>query len=303
MRRLTTLLAAIALAATSVLAATSAVAAPVKAGHPDRGMAGKVSSYVAMGDSYSATGIAPLDPGPGGTECGRSDATYSHLIAARLGVKSFRDAACGGADTSDYFHAQHPDIPAQLKALKKSTQLVTMTIGGNDGNVFGGLVTSCAIASAAERQSTGSISGAPCKATYRGSWRKKVKQETYPNVLHALQVVRKRAPKATVAILGYPRILPEVGDPACYSSVPISMGDIPYLDRTQRTLNRVIERAAKKTGVRFVDMSKASVGHDSCQPVGVRWIEPLVGAVSTSLHPNVIGHQAMAKKALMRLGH
>ena len=136
MRRLSTALAASALVATSALAAP-AMAAPVPVGstHRHQGHTAKVSSYVAMGDSYSATGIAPLDPGPAGTECGRSDATYSHLIAARLGVKSFRDAACGGADTSDYFHPQHADTPAQLTALKKSTQLVTMTIGGNDGNV------------------------------------------------------------------------------------------------------------------------------------------------------------------------
>ena len=304
MPRLSTALAATALMATTALAATSATAAPVPAGSPhrDHGTAAKVSSYVAMGDSYSATGIAPLDPGPAGSECGRSDATYSHLIAAKLGVKSFRDVACGGADTSDYFHSQHADMPAQLEALRKSTQLVTMTIGGNDENVFSGLVTDCAIASAAERQTTGSISGAPCKALYGGSFRKKVEKETYPNVVHALQAVRERAPQATVAILGYPGILPEAGLPACYSSVPISMGDVPYLDRTQRTLNRVIERAAKKNGVRFVDMSKASLGHDACQPVGTRWIEPLIGGVSTALHPNVIGHQAMAAKTLKRLG-
>lgn len=301
MRRLSSALAATALAATSLLAVASG---PAQAGsqHREHGKAAKVSSYVAMGDSYSATGIAPLDPGPAGSECGRSGATYSHLIAAKLGVKSFRDAACGGADTSDYFHPQHADTPPQLDALKKSTQLVTMTIGGNDGNVFGGLVTSCAIASAAERQTTGSISGAPCKATYGAIWRKKVEKETYPSVLHALRAVRKDAPKATVAILGYPQILPEVGVPTCYSSVPISMGDVPYLDRVQRTLNHVIDRAAKQTGVRFVDMSKASLGHDACQPVGTRWIEPLVGGVSTALHPNVIGHQAMAAKALRRLG-
>jgi len=53
-------------------------------------------------------------------------------------------------------------------------------------------------------------------------------------VLHALRAVRKRAPEATVAILGYPQILPDVGVPACYSRVPLSMGDVPYLDRTQR---------------------------------------------------------------------
>ena len=67
-------------------------------------------------------------------------------------------------------------------------------------------------------------------------------------------------------------------------------------------LNRVIERAAKKTGVEFVDMSRISAGHDACQPVGTRWIEPLVGRVSTSLHPNVLGHQAMAAKTLKHLG-
>ena len=143
---------------------------------------------------------------------------------------------------------------------------------GNDENVFGGLVTACAIASAAERQTTGSISGSPCKKQYRGSFRQKVQKQTYPNVIHALEAVRKAAPRATVAILGYPRILPQTGVPACYSSVPISMGDVPYLDRTQRVLNRVIERAAKKTGVEFVDMSRISVGHDACQPIGTRWM-------------------------------
>lgn len=303
MRRLSTALAVTALLATGALASTATAApAPASSAHRAHGHHAKVSSYVAMGDSYSATGIKPLDPGPAGTECGRSDATYSHLIADELGVKSFRDAACGGADTSDYFHPQHADTPAQLTALKNSTQLVTMTIGGNDGNVFGGLVTSCAIASAAERQTTGSINGAPCKAQYGALWRKKVEHETYPSVLHALRAVRKHAPRATVAILGYPRILPEAGVAACYSSVPISMGDVPYLDRVQRTLNHVVERAAKQTGVRFVDMAKASLGHDACQPVGTRWIEPLVGNVSTALHPNVIGHQAMAAKTLKRLG-
>ena len=301
MRRLSSALAATALVATTVLAASSATAAPAPA-DSHRGEPTKVTPYVAMGDSYSATGIKPLDPGPGGSECGRSDATYSHLIATQLGVSSFRDAACGGADTSDYFHPQHPDIPAQLTALRKRTQLVTMTIGGNDENVFGGLVTACAIASAAERQTTGSISGSPCKKQYRGSFRQKVQKQTYPNVIHALEAVRKAAPRATVAILGYPRILPQTGVPACYSSVPISMGDVPYLDRTQRVLNRVIERAAKKTGVEFVDMSRISVGHDACQPIGTRWIEPLVGARSTSLHPNVLGHEAMAAKTLKHLG-
>jgi lysophospholipase L1-like esterase len=302
MRSRRTTLVALALIATSAFTASSAAGTPGSVGHGRIHQGpGKVASYVAMGDSYSATGIPPLDPGPGGSECGRSDATYSHLIAGHLDPKSFRDVACGGADTSNYFHPQYADMPAQLKALRPSTQLVTMTIGGNDGNLFSGAITACAFASVAEYRNTGSYDGAPCKTQYRRSFRKKVEQEIYPNLLKALGAVRTRAPRATVAILGYPTILPPVGDPGCYSRVPISMGDIPYLDRLQRTLNRIIERSARRTGVRFVDLTKVFQGHDACQPSGTRWIEPLYGNQSAAAHPNALGHQAMAAKTLRHL--
>jgi len=261
-----------------------------------------LSPYVALGDSYSATGLEPVVPGPGGSECGRSKTTYSHLVAKALHIKAFRDAACSGADTSDFTHPQHADIPPQLDAVRRGTRLVTMTIGGNDENVFSGLITACAIASSAEKQTTGSISGDPCRRQYGASFRKEVLHETYPHVLAALEAVHEKAPQATVAILGYPGILPAVGVPACYSSVPISMGDVPYLDRTQRVLNRVVERAAARTGSVYVDTTKGAVGHDACQPVGTRWIEPLLGSVSTPLHPNVAGHVAMAEETLARLG-
>ena len=65
MRRLSSALAATALVATTVLAASSATAAPAPA-DSHRGEPTEVTPYVAMGDSYSATGIKPLDPGPGG---------------------------------------------------------------------------------------------------------------------------------------------------------------------------------------------------------------------------------------------
>nr|WP_237448174.1 SGNH/GDSL hydrolase family protein [Nocardioides flavescens] len=254
-----------------------------------------------MGDSYSATGLAPLDPGPAGSECGRSDATYSHLVAAQLEIRSFRDVACSGATTDDFFSEQHADTPPQLDGLRRSTRLVTMTIGGNDLNVFSGLITACVIASTAERNLTGSISGAPCKTQFGSDFRDKVRDFTQPNLVRALKAVHKRAPKATVAILGYPQILPAQGVASCYSSMPISLGDVPYLNRTQRTLNRVVERAARRTGSVFVDTTALSAGHDVCQPVGTRWIEPLIGAQSTPVHPNVAGHQALAAKLLKRL--
>jgi lysophospholipase L1-like esterase len=283
---------------TAAVLAFGTLAGSAQAAAPDRD---RFASYVAMGDSYSATGLAPLDPGPAGSECGRSDATYSHLVAKELKVRSFHDVACSGADTADFFGAQHADTPRQLDGLRPSTRLVTMTIGGNDQNVFGGLITACAIASTAERNLTGSISGDPCRREFGSDFRDKIQDFTLPNLVRALKAVHKRAPKATVAILGYPQILPAQGAASCYSSIPVSLGDVPYLNRTQRTLNRAVERAARRTGSVYVDTSRISAGHDACQPVGTRWIEPLIGAQSTPMHPNVAGHQAMAAKLLKRL--
>jgi len=57
------------------------------------------------------------------------------VIAAATGAQ-LRDVTCGGADTTDYGTAQYPGVAPQLNALGKSTKLVTMTIGGNDSNVF-----------------------------------------------------------------------------------------------------------------------------------------------------------------------
>ena len=42
-------------------------------------------------------------------------------------------------------------------------------------------------------------------------------------------------------------------------------------------------------------MTAVSEGHDACQPIGVRWVEPvLAGTNPVIVHPNALGEQAMA---------
>src|SRR5689334_15441733 len=103
------------------VAATTASAAPLK--------------YVALGDSYSAaSGVLPLDP-TAAPQCLRSTRNFAHVIAAQTGAQ-LTDVTCGGADTSDFSTAQYPGVAPQLNAVAADTQLVTMTIGGNDSGVF-----------------------------------------------------------------------------------------------------------------------------------------------------------------------
>src|SRR5690349_6291158 len=90
--------------------------------------------YVALGDSYSAaSGVAP--PDPTSPLCARSTVNYPHLIAAATGA-TLRDVTCGAAETKDFRTSQYPGVAPQLDALRRNTQLVTMTIGGNDNNTF-----------------------------------------------------------------------------------------------------------------------------------------------------------------------
>ena len=280
MRRLATgALAALALALMGA-PATSQAATPVR--------------YVAMGDSYSsASGVLP--PDPTGVTCTRSLVNYPHDIAAATGAQ-LTDVTCGAAQTKDFFESQQPGVAPQLDAVQADTQLVTLTIGGNDSGVFIDSIVECGIAGASTAGQ-----GSPCKDQYGSSFEDTIRSTTYPALVKALQAVRAKAPDAKVAILGYPWILPPtVG---CFDKMPVAEGDVPYLRSEQATLNDAVQRAAAATGAKYVDMSKVSEGHDACQPIGTRWIEPVLqGTNPVIVHPNALGESQMAAQT-MRVLH
>ncbi|MGY1792554.1 SGNH/GDSL hydrolase family protein [Geodermatophilus sp. SYSU D00525] len=247
--------------------------------------------YVALGDSYSAaSGVLPPDP-TAAPQCLRSTRNYPQVIAQATGAQ-LTDVTCGGADTSDLTTAQHPGVPPQLAALSPDTQLVTMTIGGNDSGVFIESILRCGTAGLLTLGR-----GSPCRDTYGTSFEDTVRTTTYPALVQALTAVREAAPRARVAILGYPAILPPTG--GCFDRMPIAEGDVPYLHSLQTTLDDAVRRAAAATGVTYVDLSRASAGHDACAPIGVRWVEPVLqGTNAVVMHPNALGEAEMAARAM-----
>jgi lysophospholipase L1-like esterase len=247
--------------------------------------------YVALGDSYSAaSGNLPDLTAP--LPCARSILNYPHVIATQLGAQ-LTDVTCGGAQTKDYFTSQYPGVAPQLDAVQPDTQLVTMTIGGNDSNVFIDAILDCG--------SAGVLSlgmGSPCKNQYGSTFDDTINNVTYPALVRALSAVRAKAPDARVAILGYPWILPASG--GCFPQMPVATGDVSYLRDIQATLNDAVRRAAEATGATYVDFSTVSEGHDACQPIGVRWIEPaLLGTNPVIVHPNALGEAQMAAQTVV----
>lgn len=285
-------LCAIALGLTTAGSADAKVSPPTANHHSV-----KTSTYVALGDSYSsAAGVAPFVATAPPT-CSRSRLNYAHDIAAVTRPTSFTDVTCSGARTTDFFSSQAAGVAPQLDAVTKDTRLVTMTIGGNDEGVFANSFFGCAMLTSTNPM------GNPCEQKYGSTFTDQIEHETYPHLVAALTAVHRKAPAATVMILGYPRILPATGQPSCLSAMPIAMGDVPWLAHEEDVLNQAVSRAARETGSRFVDMAPSSLGHDACHPVGTRWIEPALGPINAfPVHPNVLGEAAMAQQTLLQLG-
>src|SRR6476620_11005745 len=94
--------------------------------------------YVALGDSYSSgVGSGSYDSASG--DCKRSTKAYPALWANANSPSSFAFTACSGARTDDV-------TAGQLSPLNSSTDLVSISIGGNDAG-FADVMTTCVLQS------------------------------------------------------------------------------------------------------------------------------------------------------------
>jgi hypothetical protein len=110
--------------------------------------------------------------------------------------------------------------------------------------------------------------------------------------------IRQRAPHARILLIGYPDLLPETGN-GWWPLVPIAHGDVPYLRNVEISLNAMLAATAAKAGVGYVDTYTGTIGHDACQPSGVKWVEGLIPtSLAVPMHPNASGGHAMARLIL-----
>src|SRR4051812_2318594 len=143
-------------------------------------------SYVALGDSYAAGPVIPLQIQPYG--CLKSDHNYAHLAAPQLTPLALRDPSCSGAETDDMTQAQGVSPgpnPPQFNSLGSDTTLVTLQIGGNDIG-FSGIAEGCF---------STSPNGPSCRGEYVHDGRDEVSEriaETAPKVAAVIQGIHAR---------------------------------------------------------------------------------------------------------------
>ncbi|MFJ1808591.1 MULTISPECIES: SGNH/GDSL hydrolase family protein [unclassified Streptomyces] len=253
---------------------------------------GSVKHYVALGDSYAAgTGLSPQTD----AECKRSSGSYPSWIAETYKPAVFKDVTCSGATTRSLWNKQGSSAP-QVNALTKDTDLVTVTLGGNDLG-FSDVLTTCVLAGLSTRE------GTPCRDELLRSGKNLdadfAKLST--RVPDMLTDIKQRSPQARVVVVGYPNLFPTDGS-ACGSSVPLAKGDVTWLNQATNRLNLLLEMAAYTKQAEFVDTSSVFRGKDMCRPSSKQWINPLLPQTPGSAHPNAIGHLMLAFEVYDRLG-
>ena len=184
--------------------------------------------------------------------------------------------------------------PPQFDALSRKARLVTVGIGGNDAGLVG-------VAEQCAQLGLTDPFGTACRDHYAPGGNDTVAariEATRPRIDAVLQGIHRRSPKATVAIVGYPDVLP-IDGMNCYPMVPLSRDDVAYIDSLIRRINAMIEDEAAANGALFVDTYDDSIGHDVCKLPPVRWFEGLVPTEPAfPLHPNGKGEASMARSVL-----
>jgi hypothetical protein len=240
------------------------------------------TTYTALGDSYAAGPLIPnqsLNP----LGCLRSDHNYAHLTAAAKSL-TLTDVSCSGATTVDMTESQGvtpgPN-PPQFDGLGSGTEIVSLTIGGNDIG-FTEILESCI---------TVNPFSTPCKDKYDPGGKDQLAERiaaAAPKVAAVLAGIHAHSPKARVFVVNYPDILPTGS--GCWPTVPLSFGDVPYLHATEERLNTMLATQASLNGATLVNWYNASIGHDACKGSSTRWVEPLIpGELTAPVHPNKAG--------------
>ncbi|TVZ07129.1 SGNH/GDSL hydrolase family protein [Trebonia kvetii] len=246
---------------------------------------------VALGDSYTAGAMLPMEPHATPPGCLRSAKAYPVLVATALHAP-LTDVACASAGVKNMTAAQPTYLgtnPAQFTALGPADRVVLLTLSGDDMG-FLNVLKECVSLSFANPM------GSPCRTYYGDTSNALVAAESAKMTL-VLQAIAQRAPRARIVVVGYPDMFPQSG--GCWPRVPITSGDIAYLRGIEFQVNAMLAAVAQSAGATFVDTYTPTIGHDFCQPESVRDVEGLIpGSLALPFHPNARGQAAIAAAVL-----
>ncbi|MFD9038990.1 SGNH/GDSL hydrolase family protein [Streptomyces bottropensis] len=220
--------------------------------------------YVALGDSY-ASGVGAGSYKTTSGKCKRSRLNYPALWQAAHSKYALKDVSCSGATIADV-------RKKQLSAVNGGTDIVTITVGGNDAQ-FSTVVLDCLANTDSHcKKSTSSMSSYATK-------------QMVTDLAGLYKDIKTRAPRAKIIVLGYPQGLSSTGK--C-PVTDFSAAKRTYLNGFADALAEGTKAAAERQSVTFVDMRDTFEDHGACG--SNPWIHDL-NNLSEAFHPNRAGYR------------
>lgn len=249
---------------TASLAATAALLLPLTLALP-ASAAPRSYTYDAIGDSYAAGSGAP------------DGSAYPDLLNGRMRISLEDFAAVPGATAGPGGNS----VEAQLGALDEDTDLVTLTIGGND-IPWGTTVGLCL-----------ALPDANCLALIEGV-RGQITSALPATLDTAYAQVGDAAPNAHVVVAGYAHLFsPQFGDYTVPGTAALmSVAEQQAANDAADLLNATIAEAAASHGFEYVDVTGRFDGHGA--NADKPWINGVVAQSGGAFHPNAHGYSAYA---------
>lgn len=237
--------------------AATVVTAPVA-------QAQEADSYVALGDSFSS-GNGTFFPDRS-LECYRSSFAYPALIDRQRPNTDLTFRACSGADSADV-------LAEQVSALDAGTDLVTITVGGNDIG-FVDLILAC-----------GGRFSPTCASQVRTT-ETRIATELPARLDAVYAAIAERAPNARVAVLGYGRFFGS--DLSCAAARGITATEAGLLNGVADALDRVIAERVAATRFTYASPIGPFTGHDIC--AADPWLTGRTNSILDIFHVTRAGH-------------
>lgn len=266
--------------ACAALALASGLVAPSKA----FATPGWPTAIVAIGDSgASGEGAGAYVRGTRGERgdwCHRSANAYVERTGIGSGVVNL---ACSGAESENvaFGSAVHNTEGSQAQQLIEvaRTHRVTTVVaqfGANDDPSFGDLVVECVLAYL-------NPNGPGCASSLAPRFPARV-AAMRPKVVSALQDVRSAMRSAGYTDADYVLVVASYASPVSenmtrdhgFVGCPFRKSDAEW-GRTEAVpqLSEALHQAAKDVGARFLDLSRATEGHEACSSKGREWVRRL----------------------------
>lgn len=276
------------------------------------------AKYVAMGDSFSSgEGNAPFEYGTdtSSNTCHRSPMSFPRLLQNDLELGTTAFVACSGA-VSDYiineYNQENVELP-QAAFVSSETQLVTITIGGNDVG-FGDVLNTCTLPTTEEgtTEEKHQIEHDACVQAIEDARTIATSNALQTKLEDVFSGVRSLGSQdLQVVVAGYPNLFPAFGGitGTCVwgngyigtSGHTVASDEVQKARLLHDELNATIAAAVTAAGdshVHYVDPSSAFSGHELCRPTPWFYnvIPDAVDVVNRkgSYHPNASGQTAYA---------